>query len=59
MMVAMAYAFAGEKERTMDWLEIMYETGNPNMPAVFEPDFGLVFDEPRFQELRRRMGLPQ
>ena len=50
---------AGNKERTLDWLEIMYETGNPNTPAIYEPDFGLVFDEPRFQELLRRMNMPQ
>jgi tetratricopeptide (TPR) repeat protein len=56
--VAMAYAFAGEKERTLDWLEIMYQTGNPNMPAIFEPSYGLVHDEPRFQDLRRRMNMP-
>jgi len=60
MMVAMAYAFAGEKERTLDWLEIMYQTGNPNMPAICEPLFAtLVRDEPRFQDLLRRMNLPQ
>lgn len=35
MMVAMLYAFAGEEEQTLDWLEIMYRTGNPNMPALY------------------------
>ena len=59
MTVAVIYAFAGEKERTLDWLEIMYETGNPNMPAIYEPIFGLVFDDPRFRELVRKMNLPQ
>ncbi len=58
MTVAIIYAFAGEKERTLDWLEIMHQTGNPNMPAIFEPLFGLVFDDPRFQDLRRRMNMP-
>jgi serine/threonine-protein kinase len=56
--VAMIYAFAGEKERTLEWLEVMYQTRNPNMPAISEPLFGLVFDDPRFQDLRRRMNLP-
>ena len=60
MTVAVIYAFAGNKERTLDWLEIMYETGNPNMPAVDEPQFAtLVHDDPRFQDLRRRMKMPE
>jgi len=59
LMVALAYAFAGEKERTLDWFEIMYQTGNPNMPCIYEPSFGFVFDEPRFQDLSRRMRFPQ
>ncbi len=59
MTVAIAFAFAGEKERTLDWLEVMYQTGNPNMPAIYEPQFGLVHDEPRFQELVRLMNMPE
>ncbi len=59
MMVANTYAFAGDKERTLDWLEIMYETGNPNMPAICEPQLGLVFDEPRFRELVKKMRMPE
>ncbi len=59
MMVANAYAFAGEKERTLDWIEIMHETGNPNMPALYEPQLDLVFDEPRFRELVGKMKVPQ
>ena len=59
LVVVIAFAYAGEIERTLDWLEIMYETGNPNMPAICEPSFGIVFDEPRFRELLRKMKLPE
>ena len=59
LVVVIAYAYAGEIERTLDWLEIMYETGNPNMPAITEPSFGIVFDQPRFRELLRKMKMPE
>jgi len=59
MTIAMTYAFAGEKERTLEWLEFMYQTRNPNMPAIYERQFDLVRDDPRFQDLRRRMNLPK
>lgn len=59
MMAAVAFALAGDKEGTLDWLERMHETGNPNMPAIYEPQFGLVFDEPRFRELVSKMKMPE
>ncbi len=59
MTVAIAFAFAGEKERTVDWLEIMYQSGNPNMPAIYERKVDLGRDDPRFQDLRRLMNLPE
>jgi tetratricopeptide (TPR) repeat protein len=59
MTVAVTYAMAGEKERTLDWLEVMYQTRNPNMPAMYERQFDLVRDDPRFQDLRRRMNMPE
>jgi tetratricopeptide (TPR) repeat protein len=53
------YALAGDRERTLDWLERAYEVHDPNMPyiAVF-PHFDLVRDDPRFEDLLRRVGLP-
>ncbi|KPL07397.1 hypothetical protein AMJ85_09630 [candidate division BRC1 bacterium SM23_51] len=55
--IACRYAWAGEKERTLDWLELAYETHNPNMPTLSSPDFDLVRDEPRFRDLCRRINL--
>jgi TolB-like protein/predicted Ser/Thr protein kinase len=58
--MAFVYAFSGEKEKTMEWLEKAYEIKDPLMPY-----FGghgalnsLLYDEPRFQDLLRRMNLP-
>jgi TolB-like protein/Tfp pilus assembly protein PilF len=54
------YAWAGEKERTLEWLDLAYQAHDLNLPAgTATPDFELVHDDPRYQALRRRMGLPQ
>ena len=57
--IAGRYAWAGEKERTMELLELAYETRNPNMTTLNSPEFDIVRDEPRFQELVRKLGLPE
>ena len=56
--VANIYAWAGEKERTLEWLELAYQARDPNLPKANSPDFELVHDDPRYHDLRRRMNLP-
>ena len=57
--VAFIYAWAGEKERTLEWLELAYQAHDPNLPGgTITPDFELVHDDPRYHDLRRRMNLP-
>ena len=58
MMVANIYAWAGEKEKTLEWLELAYEARDQGLPYANQPDFDLVRDDPRWRDLRRRMGLP-
>jgi TolB-like protein/Tfp pilus assembly protein PilF len=59
-MAAAWYALAGDRERTLDWLERAYEVHDPNIPyARVDPGFDLVRDDPRFKDLLRRVGLPQ
>jgi TolB-like protein/predicted Ser/Thr protein kinase len=59
--IAYPYAAAGEKEKTLEWLEKGYKIGDPNMPYL---GLGhsilrdLLDDDPRFQELLRKMNLP-
>ena len=53
------YAFAGEKEKSIEWLETGYELKDPNMPYVGSFIFDLLDEEPRYQDLLRRMNLPE
>ena len=57
--VANMYAYAGEKERTLDWLELAYQAHDLNLPGAATEEFELVHDDPRYHDLRRRMGLPE
>jgi serine/threonine-protein kinase len=56
--VAFAYACAGEKERTLEWLEFAYQAHDQNLPVAAGELFELVHDDPRYHDLRRRMNLP-
>jgi Tfp pilus assembly protein PilF len=58
--IVRAYAMAGEKERTLEWLELAYQVKNINLPAHVPATGGglLPYDDPRYQDLRRRMNLP-
>ena len=57
--LANCFARAGDKESTIEWLEKAYEEHDSNMPyTVLNPAFDLVRDDPRFQDLLRRMKLP-
>jgi TolB-like protein/Tfp pilus assembly protein PilF len=52
------YAYAGDTERCLEWLERAYQGRDPNMPYLWYPDFDGVRSDPRFQDLLRRMKLP-
>jgi hypothetical protein len=56
--IAVIYAFAGDEENTIDWLEKGYEIRDPMMPYMGYFAFDLVDDDPRYQDLLRRMNLP-
>ncbi len=58
--IAVWYLWAGDYERTVDWLERAFEVREPNLPYLgFQPYFDPLRSDPRFQELLRRVGLPQ
>ena len=58
--IANLYAMAGEDRLALNWLERGFEEKDPNMPYLNAlPIFGHLHDEPRFQDLVRRMGLPE
>jgi serine/threonine-protein kinase len=59
--VVMSYALAGERERTLEWLEVAYQAQHYQLPGIL-PASGLgpvPGDDPRYLALRRRMNLPQ
>jgi tetratricopeptide (TPR) repeat protein len=56
--IANMYLLAGDKERAIEWLEKAYAEHNRNMPYLGSPSFDQVRDDPRFQDLLRRMKLP-
>lgn len=57
-MLANICAHAGDKDRLIKWLELAYEAYDSNVPYIGLPIFDLARPNPRFQDLRRRVGLP-
>jgi tetratricopeptide (TPR) repeat protein len=57
--IAQMYAFAGDKENSIEWLERGYEMRDPMMPYASAFTFDLLDDDPRYQDLLRRMNLPE
>jgi serine/threonine protein kinase/tetratricopeptide (TPR) repeat protein len=53
------YIYAGEKEQVIKWLEKAYEEHDNSLPYMRAPDLDLVRDDPRYQDIARRVGLPQ
>ncbi len=59
--IAELHVFAGNKDRALDWLERGFEVHDPNMPyvGVFPHLVDPLGDEPRYQDLLRKMNLPE
>ena len=56
--LANLYLHAGDRDRAFEWLEKAYAERNRNMPYV-ALHFESLRSDPRYQDLVRRMGLPQ
>jgi len=56
--ISYLYLYAGNKDKTLECLEKAYEVKDPMMPYLVEPCFDILLDEPRFQDLLRKMNLP-
>ncbi len=53
------YAMAGKSREALDQLELAFEERDPNVPYLgVWVEFRSLKNEPRFQELLRRMNLP-
>ena len=59
MAVAAAYADAGERDAAMAWLEKAYAVRLPQLLHVpADPAFDGMRDDPRFEALMRKIGIP-
>jgi adenylate cyclase len=57
--IATFYTMAEEKDKAIEWLEKGLEIHDPALPYLGYPLFvDLLGDEPRYQELLRKMNLP-
>jgi serine/threonine protein kinase/tetratricopeptide (TPR) repeat protein len=57
--LALAYVMAGDKERALEWLEKGFELHDANMAYLGFPGFDGLRSDARFQDLVRRMKLPE
>jgi eukaryotic-like serine/threonine-protein kinase len=60
-MVGTIYAGLGEKDRAFEFLEKAYQERSPDIPYFLKADLRIdnLRSDPRFQDLLRRVGLPQ
>jgi len=57
---ASSYIKAGKNQEALNTLELGFEEHNPNMPYIsVDPHYDSLRNEPRFQDLLRRMNLPE
>jgi tetratricopeptide (TPR) repeat protein len=56
--IAILYASAGNKKRALDMLERAYEVRDPNLVGLRYPIYDCLHNEPRYQDLCRKMKLP-
>jgi TolB-like protein/Tfp pilus assembly protein PilF len=58
--IALVYNGLDERDKTLEWLEKGYEQRDPKMTFLkVEPKWNNLRSDPRFQDLMRRVGLPQ
>ncbi len=55
--IAYFYIFSGNKEKALECLEQAYELHDPNLPYITRPTYASLRDEPRFQDLLRKLNL--
>jgi eukaryotic-like serine/threonine-protein kinase len=60
-MIATIYAGLGDKNKAFEFVEKAYQERSPDIPWFLKADLRIdnLRSDPRFQDLRRRVGLPQ
>jgi tetratricopeptide (TPR) repeat protein len=57
--IALVYTGLGEKDLALEWLEKAYQERTARLLELPDPAFDSLRSDPRFQDLVRRIGLPQ
>ena len=57
--IAYVYAFRGEIDQALDWLDQAYDNRDPGLAQMLlEPLFANLHDDPRWMVFLDKMGLP-
>jgi tetratricopeptide (TPR) repeat protein len=57
--VAQAYAYSGDHDRALEWLERAYKLNDVGLASIVgEPLFNSMAGDPRFKAFLRKMNLP-
>ena len=60
ILIARVYARLGERDRAFDWLEKAYAEHSPSLSDLkVDPMLEGLRSDPRYDDLLRRVGLPQ
>jgi len=54
--IALVYNYLGDKEQALDWLENAYDIHDPKMTFLKTMNWKNVENDPRFQDILRRVG---
>ncbi len=57
--VAMTYAYRGDHDLALQWLERAYQQKDTGLTIVGEPLFKNLADDPRYKAFLRKMNLPE
>lgn len=58
MLIAWAYAVAGDGDNAMRTIEQLYEDRHPHLLWITGPEFDLLRDNPRYRSILARIALP-
>jgi hypothetical protein len=58
--VASAYAFAGNRDRALQFLRKAYQQGDPRLKMLRAyPQYWFLYGDPEYNGLLKRLGLPE
>ena len=56
--ISNCYTFSGDIDNAIYWMQKAYEQHDPNLPYLLLPSYDILRNDPRFQEIARKMNLP-